>query len=361
MKQEQPLGFWITVILIGILASIGIVADFFVPQPGDRYSRSSNIAASNAPSVQEIRDDSRISQDTSFNTAIVDSTRLEAGGGVREPEFSQESFVQAPTLPEPFPTRDPEVPEPELTASAVFAVLFPTERVLVAQNEEEQFPPASITKLATALAARQFLEPEEVIVVSKRAVLEEGVAGRLVVGEKLSFHDLLALMLVPSSNDAAIAIAEAIGEESLLERMNAVAEQLRMHNTYFLNATGLHAAEHVTTAQDLVQLGKAAFQDPLLNAIMAQYTMDITSVDGQFYHRLVSTNDLLPEIPKVLGGKTGYTEEAGQTMLAIFEPPAAYRERVGRESFIITVVLGSQDRIGDTRKLFYWLQEAYHW
>ncbi len=208
----------------------------------------------------------------------------------------------------------------------------------------------------TALVIMENVKPETVFKVSKKAVETPGEMGNLVVGEEMTVENLLYALLVESSNDAAVALAENIQTDfgkNLVELMNQKAADLKLANTHFADPSGLDP-QNYSTAWDLTKIIQAVLKYPLLEKITQTQSIDISSADGRFNHHLTATNKLLGKIPEIIGGKTGYTEEAGNCMVVAFKSPE------GR-GYIVAVVMESQDRLGEIEALLKWTENAYLW
>jgi len=230
------------------------------------------------------------------------------------------------------------------------------ERILYENNSREGLPIASITKLMTALVVfdlNETYDPSQLITISKEALGQEGSLeyGDLLLGEKLSVENFLNLMLIESSNDAAFALAESISKSAFVDLMNYYAEDLGLANTKFFNPTGLDEIEpgkesNFSTASDLSLLAEYILKNyPQIFEITARKNYEIFSPDGTLrYFIPQNTNELLGEISGIIGGKTGSTILANGCLLLVVD---------GKEkgSYIINVVLGSNDRFGDMRKL----------
>jgi D-alanyl-D-alanine carboxypeptidase (penicillin-binding protein 5/6) len=163
------------------------------------------------------------------------------------------------------------------------------------------------------------------------------------VGEQFRVGDLVRAMLISSGNDAAISLADHYkdGYEGFVHLMNQEAIDLGLKETHFVDVSGLDAPEHYSTAYDLSLLMAKAIQNPLIRKFVAKKTDVVTSLDGMHTHKLVNTNELLGWIPGVIGIKTGTTDMAQECLATL----------VHRDRDMIIVVLGSQDRFGDTIKI----------
>jgi D-alanyl-D-alanine carboxypeptidase len=257
-----------------------------------------------------------------------------------------------------FPMRNWMIDEPEISAKSVILVNLKPEQqknnTLYQKNPNQKLPIASLTKIMTAIVAIEKLNLDGIIQVSKNSVFTDGNNGGLIIEEELSLKDLLYIMLVESSNDAAMAVASdnrQIQYTEFITLMNDKARELGMNNTYFNDSSGL-SEENQSTVLEMANLIKYALNIPLLAEILETQKATINSFDNKFIHNLISTNKLLGKIPIILGGKTGFTAEAGGCMLTFSNI---------NNNYLITVILGSNNREDDTEKLINWAQTAWIW
>ena len=167
--------------------------------------------------------------------------------------------------------------------------------------------------------------------------------------------NLMRMMLIESSNDAAYAIsahAKAQGIDFMGE-MNRKAKEVGMNESLFLDPAGLNDNAY-STAQDLVKLVVYALQYDEIWTSLQVKELTLTSEDGAIIHTVENTNQLLGTIQNISGGKTGYTDLALGCMILIVDIP-------GHRDKIVSIILGSEDRFGDTRKLVDWIIDAYRW
>jgi len=201
--------------------------------------------------------------------------------------------------------------------SAQAAILWNAETgdVLYELEADTPLPIASVTKLVTALVTVQHCHPEETVTVSPEAAYVEGSSIYLAEGEELSVETLLYGLLLESGNDAAAALACHVSGsiEAFAEEMNDAASELGCTSSCFKNPHGLTEEGHVSTARDLARIMGAAMDEPLLAEIMA--TEHITIGDRSFENH----NRLLQLYDPVTGGKTGYTQAAGRTLVTSAE------------------------------------------
>ena len=221
-----------------------------------------------------------------------------------------------------------------LAEDAVFLATLddPTHAVLGLElNADARRYPASTTKIMTAILALERSDPDELVTASKRAcnLSEHNSKMGLKTGETYSMTDMLYGLMLPSGNDAAIAIAEHIGGsiEGFAELMNAKAEELGMTDTHFTNPSGLHDDAHYTTARDLAILTAYAYENETFAKIVSTVKYTATSTEGRKL-RLYNSNRLLRDATATtytpysclyadaIGVKTGDTANAGKCLVA---------------------------------------------
>lgn len=233
-------------------------------------------------------------------------------------------------------------------------------KFLFKKNPEQKLPIASISKLMTAKIVLENMDLMRPIKISQRAVAQEEAKGQLKAGETLLAHDLLYITLMESSNDAAYALAEQFGLENFVKQMQNKAEVMGLHDTFFANPTGVDPnnpgqAYNYSTARDLVKLTQNLLVDNhKIWEILSTDTIDLYRPDGEFHHTLVNTNEPIADIPRFVGAKTGWTPMAQGCLLLVQKPPAG-------DGFLIYVILGSDDRFVEMRKLVEWVNEAWRW
>lgn len=285
----------------------------------------------------------------------------------RLPIYTPTMFAMAQDNPDYIPIRDWSVEEPEIDAKAVLAIIPGKNKILFQRNIDEKLPIASLTKIMAAAILLNKAEPKKEVMVKYSHVMTEGENGDLVVGEKLSFANLLKIMLIASSNDAAEVIAEAVGEklrnsdnilksprDFFVEAMNGAAINWGLESTYFATPTGL-SDDDVSSARDLAFLTSRLLAEyPLIWEISALRAADARDSSGLINHHLVNTNELLFTFDDIIGGKTGYTETAGGCIIIIKKAPK-------QDENVIYIVLGSGDRFLNVKILMEWVNKAFLW
>jgi D-alanyl-D-alanine carboxypeptidase len=208
----------------------------------------------------------------------------------------------------------------------------PTQSILgLERNADKKRYPASTTKIMTCIIALEESEPDEFVSVSKRACNLSGRNSKMGLepGEHFRMIDLLYGLMLPSGNDAAIAIAEHIGGsiDGFAELMNRKAEELGMEHSHFMNPHGLHHDNHYTTARDLALLAAYAMENETFREIVSTAKHTVKSKEGR---KLVLKNanrmlrDMTAETYKpysclyenAIGIKTGDTHLAGKCLVA---------------------------------------------
>ncbi|MGD1076096.1 MAG: D-alanyl-D-alanine carboxypeptidase family protein [Thermodesulfovibrionales bacterium] len=199
----------------------------------------------------------------------------------------------------------------EIRARAALVMEESTGRVLYGKNPNLRQPPASTTKLMTAMVILDRLDVQDVVTISERAANISPIKAHFRAGEKVTVKTLLYAALIRSANDAACALAEAGAgsDERFAELMNQKALALGMTDTRFVNPTGLPGGEQYTTVYDLAKMMRKALRYPLIREIMSTRVGNLTTENGRSF-RLKNINKLLWEDDAVVGGKTGYTREA---------------------------------------------------
>jgi len=206
--------------------------------------------------------------------------------------------------------------KPSIKASALYMVELKSGRVLLEKDAARRLPPASLTKIMTALVAMEVASPEQVVQVDRRALVHLSSLN-LHPGEQFLLRDLLTAMLVTSANDACEAIALHVGGEAdrFVAMMNERARTLGLENTRFANACGFDAPGHYSTAADLAKLTEHALEVPAISMMVRTVTRDIATVNGSRQVSLHTTNELLLDTD-ITGVKTGYTSKAGRCLIA---------------------------------------------
>lgn len=228
----------------------------------------------------------------------------------------------------------------DLSATAAVLIDADSGRILYSKNSDKIMKPASTTKIMTALIALSKAQPDEIVKVSPFAASQEGSSMYLAPGEQVSMRDLVYGLMLPSGNDAAVAIAEHISGSSdkFAQLMTQTARELGCKNTAFKNPNGLDADGHHTTAYELAQITREALKNPVFCEIAA--TSNYTDTSGRSFS---NHNKLLYMYDGCTGVKTGFTKKSGRTLVS-----SATRNGVS----LIAVTLNAPDDWNDHTKMF---------
>ena len=252
---------------------------------------------------------------------------------------------------------------------SVFVNLDKDKEVLLSQKKSnEKIAIASLSKLMTAVVALENYKPDDIVKISSSAISTFSTAGGLKEGEEIKMNDLLYVLLIESSNDAAEAFAEKMGRTKFISKMNEKARELGMNNTVFVNPSGLDVFEdsseaifkesNISTPEDLKNLVKYILKNhSIISQVLSISETEIKSQNG-VVHRLENTNILLKESPVYLWGKTGYTKEANGCIILILKD---YSKEELSNAYVINVITGADDRFREARKLEAWLKDSFVW
>lgn len=243
--------------------------------------------------------------------------------------------------------------EEDLAPNAKSAIMIEasTGEILFQKNKDEKLAPASMTKMMSMLLIMEEIENgnlkwNEMITTSEKASSMGGSQIFLKVGEKMTVEDLLKGVAIASGNDAVVALAERVSgsEEQFVKRMNTRAQDLGLKNTNFINATGLTADNHYSSAYDMSLIAKELVKHEKILEFTSTYE-DYLRKDTKSPFWLVNTNRLVRFKEGVDGLKTGFTDEAGYCLTATMKKD---------NMRLITVVMKEENtskRSADTTKM----------
>lgn len=280
--------------------------------------------------------------------ALLTSAVLTVGNGttiVMATETVPEASAVSPETPE-----EPAVPEsyeweiqsnnipgwpegPKVMAETAIVMDMDTGEVLYAKGIDEKRAPASTTKIMTAMLAIEKVPFETQITFTDEVNNIEAGSTHIGIkpGETLTMKDCAYAILLASANEVSSGVAEYIGTTvpTFVDMMNQRAKELGCTNTHFVNANGLYDENHYTTARDLAIIAKAAFQNETFREVIKTpyYIVPKTNITDEErwlnnHHKMVLQGS--EHYEGCLGGKTGYTEKAGNTLVT-------YAERDGRK------------------------------
>ena len=214
--------------------------------------------------------------------------------------------------------KTPPALKPFLTAQSYAIVDYSNGSILHGRMPHKRLPPASTTKVMTVLVVMKFLPLDTLVSVGPNAVNVSPSKAGLTRGARYKAIDLVKACLVSSSNDAAVALAEAVSgnEREFVKLMNERAAKLGMTNTHFVNATGLTDKRQAqyTTAFDLTKLMREAVKDRRIDEMMGLIETTISGSDGKVLS-LRAHNKMLWKAPRSVKGKTGWTYASRHTFV----------------------------------------------
>ncbi len=245
--------------------------------------------------------------------------------------------------PSPFPTSlvtpEPSLKAPRLTSRAAILEDLDSGQVLETKASRARRPIASLTKIMTAVVVMERADPEETVVVSGYAASQSGSSLGLVPGERLSIRHLMYALLLQSSNDASVALAEHVGGSvgRFLDLMNDTARRLGMTDSFFTSPSGLDDSGR-SSPRDLAIVTREAFTHALFERIVRTKFHDIPSPSGKPRH-IQNRNILLWLYPGAIGVKTGFTTPAGHCLIAT-------ADRDGVRLLVVAIGSGGVDAEG---------------
>ncbi len=233
---------------------------------------------------------------------------------------------------------------PEISARSALVYDLTTSKILFEKNSKEKLPMASITKIMTAIIGLENQKKDDKYLVTKDDLVGENSMG-LSESEVLTLEELLYGLMLQSGNDAAETIASNYqgGREKFIEAMNNKAKALGLSDTNFTNPTGLEGdGGQYTTVYDLLVITKYAMKSPLFKRVVATFSHYIPQTETHKEYFLENETNLLTSYPGVFGVKTGYTPEAGLSLVTYLH----YNRHE-----IIGVILGSDNRREEMKEL----------
>ena len=244
----------------------------------------------------------------------------------------------------------------DIESECAIVIEASTGTVLYEKNADETCYPASITKIMTAMLVLELSELDETVTFSEDAVYTtEGSGIYRNVGEEMSVEDTLYAMMLESANECAYALAEHAADgdyDAFIELMNERAQELGCTGTNFTNAHGLPDTEHVTTCRDMALIAQAAIRDDMFRTLIStvSYTLPETNMSDPLtlynHHKMICNNRTSKYLyDYAIGGKTGYTSAAGNTLVT-------YAEKDGMMLICVLMKSGTYCQWTDTQELF---------
>lgn len=262
---------------------------------------------------------------TEPNSPDVMESRSESDGATDAATDKEAIVTSNDNLPAIAPAYD--IPE-EFNSEAALCIRRSDHKAIISLNADEKEYPASIVKVMTVVVALEMIDDWDETVTLPTAMFAKllsqnaSVAG-FVEGERVKASDLVYAAMLPSGADGSLGLAYIVAgsEEAFVKLMNDKAAELGMTNTHFANATGLHTEDTYSTARDLVTLFDYALKNDKFREVIgnSQYTTSPTNKHpgGLTMSSTVYTafRSVTKNYDYIVGGKTGYTPEAGQTLI----------------------------------------------
>lgn len=290
-----------------------------------------------------------------------------------EPAFnSSQAYLFPVSEPSYFPIYDSKTEKPVLDAKSGLVYDTRSGRFLFAKNPRIKLPVASLTKILSAVVVLENINIQDIVVIPKEVIRVDDAKQSLYLGEEITVENLLKLMLIESSNDAAYALAWYANSKGInfVDKINEKAQLLSMNDSNFLDPAGLNDNAY-STSEDLIKLVKYSLRHDLIWEILTEKSIIVKSVNGKIEHKVESTDQLLGVIPDIFGGKTGNTDKALGCMILVVDipvsewaPGAVRKPALGtlyKNDKLISIVLGSRSRFEDTKTLIDWTKGAYRW
>lgn len=243
-----------------------------------------------------------------------------------------------------------DVEPPEVSAKAYGIFDMKNDTTIYTKNPNLLLPPASVTKVMTAMIAMDEYDLEKPVYIPANCTNINASKVGFVAGDTLTLEDVLYGLLVRSGADAACALANLYNEVDFIDKMNQKAKEIGMERTSFENPIGLDSDKfQFSTVNDLEKLTKYSLKYGVFRKIVGTKEITLTSLTNtNRTYKVKNTNELLFTIPGTVGVKTGFTTGARECLIYLYED---------QDKQYLIIVLGSEDRFGDTTKLLNWTKE----
>src|SRR3989304_6756006 len=292
----------------------------------------------------------KLSTEIGENSVFVKSTPGQVlGESSKDSQLPQIALSQINPLPQPiqknqFSTR----------ARSALVLDMNSNKILYQKNANLSQPIASITKLMTAVVILDNFNVNETVDISAHSAFQVGSKAHLLPGEQVSALVVVKEAEIVSGNDAAAALEEHYGQEKLVATMNEKAQFLGMTNSKFADATGLDSG-NISNANDLVLLTRYAMKNKIIVDAVITREYIVVAKNGQTHHLIHTTNRLLNQYPDIIGVKTGFTNEAGNCLIAVAKQ---------NKHQIVSIVLGVDNydlRFSESRDLLDSAFSGFKW
>lgn len=272
------------------------------------------------------------------------------------------SLANSVVLPKKTLTKKSNATDFQTQAESAIAVNFSDQKpqILFEKNKNKVLPIASITKLMTALLVMENYNQYEKVKIPVNTQFKEPT---LKTGDEFYVKDLLKIMLVESDNTAALALANAVGQNEFVALMNARAKELDMNNTIYDNSIGI-GPNCKSNTQDLVILAEYILKNnPEIFEISKIQDFDLFDTQNILKRKAKNINRLLFDDSKefknkIIGGKTGSNPYAGECLLLVIKS-------FNKNNYLIIVVINAgpkdDDRFLETKNIINWIKNSYTW
>src|SRR3990167_2097449 len=243
-----------------------------------------------------------------------------------------------------------EVAPPEVSAMAYGIFDVKKNESIYTKNPDLSLPPASVTKVMTAIVAMAENDLEKPVQIPENCTKINASKVGFVANEILTLEDVLYGLLVRSGADAACALANLYNETDFVDKMNQKANEIGMDKTIFENPIGLDSDQfQFSTVNDLEKLTKYSLKYGVFRKIVGTKEITLRSLSNpNRTYKIKNPHDLLFTLPGTVGVKTGFTTDARECLIYLYED---------NDNQFLIIVLGSEDRFGDTTKLINWIKE----
>lgn len=221
-----------------------------------------------------------------------------------------------------------------------------SKHVLYSKEGQKTLKPASLTKVMTVLLAIQSGKMNQAVTITREMTRVEPTIAGYKRGDQIILSDLVKAAMIKSDNDAAMAIAIAVGgdKETFVAMMNRKAKQIGMKNTHFSNPCGYDEKNHYSTPNDLLKMAEYAIKSPVFNTISKLNTYSYKAQNSQRKFYAYTHNRLLHKYEYAVGIKTGYTSKAGPCLIA--------RAKKDGHDCIIVMMNAKEDRWKTAKAIF---------
>lgn len=243
--------------------------------------------------------------------------------------------------------------KPDISARGAVVYCQNTGEVVYSKNIEYRYSPYSTTKLMTVLLAAQNLPLDQEVTISEEAAAQIEASMHLKAGEVLTVKELIYGAMLPSGNDAAYALGEAVSGniDDFVKLMNRTAENIGCENTKFKNANGMKVSGHLTTPYDMMLITRAALSNDVVRKAAGSTTYTVRKTNKSKERKLKTHIDLLKDKNSgVYAGKTGYWDNQNSSIAL------GYRKN-GLELYIVLMGADAKERTGDVKKLIQYATE----